>query len=148
MNASGSKRRAIPEESAVVGSDGDGGGCRKRLCRPSPSHQGPIKQIPSELYFKIGVYFDWQTLQSCHKQTTTASLVSARYCIFPSIDNIEPHLKEAALKIIARLVNLPEDAEIISVKIEDRAVIRFTEEGLLNAAGVFARGSSASTNDD
>ena len=86
--------------------------------------------------------------QSCHKQTTTASLVSARYCIFPSIDNIEPHLKKAALKIIARLVNLPEDAEIISVKIEDRAVIRFTEEGLLNAAGVFARGSSASTDDD
>ena len=66
MNTSGSKRRAIPKESAIVGSDGgggDGGGCRKRLCRPSPSHQGPIKQIPSELYFKIGVYFDWQTLR-------------------------------------------------------------------------------------
>lgn len=68
MNASGSKRRAIPEESADVGSDGGGGdgACRKRLCRPSPSHHGLIKQIPSELYFKIGEYLkhlDCQTLR-------------------------------------------------------------------------------------
>ena len=84
---------------------------------------------------------------NCHKQRTVPSMGSPRYCLFPS-SKMEPHLEKAAFKIIAGLVNLPVGAEIVSAKIQDRAVIRFTKEGLLNAPGVFARANSASTDDD